>query len=75
MLSCACLSIEHGMRSSVDQLFSDMKRRLDRELRYMETLMELQGAVDLFLTCSNRDEEKSSKVEHRVVQISGLVEQ
>lgn len=66
---------EHGMSSSVDQLFTDMKRRLDRELRYMENLMELQGAVDLVLTCSNRDEEKTNKVEHRVVQLSGLVEQ
>ena len=65
---------EHGMSSTVDQLFSDMKRRLDRELRYMENLMELQGAVDLVLSCSNRDEEKSSKVEHRVGQISGMVE-
>ena len=59
-----------GMRSSVGQLFTDMKRGLDRELRYMENLMELQDAVDLDL-----DEEKTNKVEHRVVQISGLVEQ
>ena len=59
-----------GMRSSVGQLFTDMKRGLDRELRYMENLMELQDAFDLDL-----DEEKTNKVEHRVVQISGLVEQ
>jgi len=65
---------EHGMSSTVDQLFTDMKRRLDRELRYMENLMELQGAVDLVLSCSNRDEEKASKVEHRVVQIPMMVE-
>ena len=50
-----------GMRSSVGQLFTDMKRGLDREL---------QDAFDLDL-----DEEKTNKVEHRVVQISGLVEQ
>jgi hypothetical protein len=59
-----------GMSSSVGQVFTDMKRELDRELRYMENLMELQDAFDLDL-----DEEKTNKVEHRVVQISGLVEQ
>ena len=59
-----------GMSSSVGQLFTYMKRGLDRELRYMENLMELQDAVDLDL-----EEEKTNKVEHRVVQISGLVEQ
>jgi len=64
---------EHGMSSTVDQLFGDMKRRLDRELRYMENLMELQGAVDLVLSCSAR-EEKSMKVEHRVVQLPVMAE-
>jgi len=64
---------EHGMSSTVDQLFGDMKRRLDRELRYMENLMELQGAVDLVLSCSAR-EEKSIKVEHRVVQLPVMAE-
>ena len=59
-----------GMSSSVGQLFTYMKRGLDRELRYMENLMELQDAVDLDL-----DEEKTNKAEHGVVQISGLVEQ
>ena len=57
----------HVMSSSVDQLFTEMKRRLDRELRYMENSLEL-------LSCRNRDEEKISKVEHRVVQISWFVE-
>ena len=52
-----------------------MKRRLDRELRSMENVMKLQGAVDLVLTCSNRDEEKTNLVELRVVQLSGFEEQ
>jgi len=56
----------------VDQLFNDMKRRLDREVRYMETLMELQGAVDLVLSASNRDVEKPSPVDHRVVTVPGV---
>ena len=63
---------EHGMSSTVDQLFNDMKRRLDREVRYMETLMELQGAVDLVLSASNRDVEKPSPVDHRVVTVPGV---
>ena len=46
MLHVTNLSIElylpeHGMSSSVDQLFTDMKRRLDRVQGYMENLMEL----------------------------------
>ena len=40
---------EHGMSSTVDQLFSDMKRRLGREQSYMEYVMELQESVDLVL--------------------------
>jgi len=62
---------EHGMSSNVDQLFADMKKRLDRELRYIETLMELQGAVDLVLSCSPR-EEASQKVVHTVAQMPKL---
>jgi len=60
---------EHGMSSTVDQLFEDMKKKLDREARYMETLMELQGAVDLVLSASNRDSLRMQKVEHRVVAL------
>eukprot|EP00092_Neocalanus_flemingeri_P002568 GFUD01002750.1.p1 GENE.GFUD01002750.1~~GFUD01002750.1.p1 ORF type:complete len:527 (+),score=157.54 GFUD01002750.1:830-2410(+) len=63
---------EHGMSSSVDTLFNDMKKRLDREVRYMETLMELQGAVDLVLSAGNRDAEKPSAVEHRVGTVSAV---
>ena len=62
---------EHGMSSNVDQLFADMKRRLDEEARYIETLMELQGAVDLVLSCSPR-EEASQKVVHTVAQMPKL---
>ena len=36
-----------GMSSSVGQLFTYMKRGLDRELRYMENLMELQDYTNM----------------------------
>lgn len=62
---------EHGMGSKIDQLFEDMKKRLEREARYIESLMELQGAVDLVLSASNRNE-NPSKVEHRVVQLPAV---
>lgn len=64
---------EHGMSSNVDQLFNDMKRRLDRECRNIEILMELQGAVDLVLSCSSR-EEKPQKVVHTVVAMPEMAE-
>ena len=64
---------ELGMSRTLDQLFSDRKRRLDRVLRYMEDLVELQGVLDLVLLCCNREDEKSSKVEHRLVQIPVMV--
>jgi hypothetical protein len=40
-----------------------------------EASTNLQGAVDPVLTYSNSDNEQTSRVEHRVVQISQLVEQ
>ena len=58
----------------MDQLFTDLEGRFDRKLRLMENLIQLQVAVDLILTCSNKDEEKTNKVVHRLVQIFGLVE-
>ena len=65
---------EYGMRSSMDKLFTDLEGRLDRKLRFMENLIQLQVAVGLILTCSNKDKEKSNKVEHIILPISGLVE-
>jgi len=62
---------EHGMSSTVDLLFNDMMKRLDREVKYMETLMELQGAVDLVLSASNAVI-KSVVVDHRVVAVTGV---
>ena len=58
----------HGMSSRVDNLFSDMLRKLDREVNYLETLMELTGAVDLLLSSvTNQHVEVSPPaVEHRV---------
>jgi len=64
---------EHGMSSTVDQLFNDMMKRLDREVRYMETLMELQGAVDLVLSASHSDVAKPIIVVHRVIAVPGVV--
>merc|ERR1719461_2505322 len=58
----------HGMSSRVDNLFSDMLRKLDREVNYLETLMELTGAVDLLLSSvtTKHVEASPSAVEHRV---------
>ena len=58
----------------MDKLFTDLEGRLDRKLRFMENLIQLQVAVDLTLTCSNKNEEKTNMVEHIILQISGLVE-
>ena len=59
----------HGMSSRVDQLFSSMKRKLEREAQYMETLMELQGAVDLVLSAAARADDKSPPVLHTVANL------
>ena len=58
----------HGMSSRVDILFSDMLRKLDREVNYLETLMELTGAVDIVLSAvtGKHEEPSASAVEHRV---------
>merc|ERR1719461_537312 len=58
----------HGMSSRVDNLFNDMARKLDKEVNYLETLMELTGAVDLLLSSvTNQHVEVSPPaVEHRV---------
>ena len=58
----------HGMSSRVDNLFSDMLRKLDREVNYLETLMELTGAVDIVLSAvtGKHEEPSASAVEHRV---------
>ena len=58
----------HGMSSRVDHLFSEMLRKLNREVNYLETLMELTGVVDLVLSAvtSKHEELPASSVEHRV---------
>jgi len=43
---------DHGMSSRVDQLFQQLRGRLDREVGYCEELMQLQGAVDLVLSAA-----------------------
>ena len=57
-----------------EELLGPVEGRLDRKLRYMENLIQLQVAVDLILTCSNKEEEKTNKVELIILQIPGLVE-
>ena len=63
----------HGMSSRVDNLFREMMRKLDREVNYIETLMELTGAVDVVLTSANNKELEGSSalppVEHRVCSL------
>jgi len=44
----------HGMSERIDRLFSDLGRRLEREVKYVEELARLQGAVDLVLAASGR---------------------
>ena len=61
----------HGMSSRVDSLFEEMRRKLDREVNYIETLMELTGAVDVVLTSANNkhSDQASAIVEHRVCSL------
>jgi len=62
----------HGMSSRVDNLFEDMRRKLEREATYIETLMELTGAVDVVLTSANNKQMEGSAqppVEHRVCSL------
>lgn len=58
----------HGMSERIDKLFADLGRRLEREVRYVEELSRLQGAVDLVLAASAKRSsgglsEGSSRVE------------
>jgi len=61
----------HGMTSRVDNLFKEMLRKLDKEVNYLETLMELTGAVDVVLTSAfNKQMDKPFPViEHRVCSL------
>ena len=61
----------HGMTSRVDNLLKEMMRRLDKEVNYLETLMELTGAVDVVLTSAfNKQMDKPQPViEHRVCSL------
>merc|ERR1712126_531991 len=45
----------HGFSNRVDNLFADMAKKLDREVSYIETMMELSGAVDIVLTSSHQN--------------------
>jgi len=59
----------HGMSHKIDFLFKKMKKKLDKEVSYQETLMELAGMVDLVLTASSNrlhDPSSSCLVDHRV---------
>ena len=56
----------------MDNLFADMGRKLDREATYIQTLMELTGAVDVVLTSANTKQSEGSSpptVEHRVCSL------
>merc|ERR1719438_401063 len=61
----------HGFSNRVDNLFADMAKKLDREVSYIETLMELSGAVDIVLTSSHQkhNDQVSHQVEHRVCSL------
>merc|ERR1711973_725614 len=61
----------HGMTSRVDNLLKEMMSRLDKEVNYLETLMELTGAVDVVLTSAfNKQLDRPQPViEHRVCSL------
>ena len=52
-----------GNCPTIDKLFDTIKRKVDREVRNMKTLMELQGALDLILTASKSAESPCLRVE------------
>ncbi len=57
----------HGMSERIDKLFTDLGRRLAREVRYVEELARLQGAVDLVLAASGgRKEVSGGRVEEKL---------
>ena len=62
---------QHGFGSQVDNLFKQLRSRLDKEVNYCEELMQLQGAVDLILSAANtaRDVEE---VKHVVVERASI---
>lgn len=59
---------QHGMSSQIDQLFKQMKQKLDKEANYCEELMQLQGAVDLILTAADTSRKDSDFVKHIVAK-------
>lgn len=62
---------DHGMSSLIDQMFLELRKRLDRDLAYMDELMVLQGAVDLVLAASSSGVKGDTrKVEHRMVSLA-----
>ena len=61
--------LEHGMSSAIDKKFNDLNRRLEREVRYVEELLKLQGTVDLVLAASSAGEEGGGgRVEQEVAR-------
>ena len=65
-------SVHKDFDQRVDNLFDDMRRKLEREATYIETLMELTGAVDVVLTSANNKQHEGSSqppVEHRVCSL------
>jgi len=62
---------EHGMSSEVDRLFVDLKKRLSRELYYIEELLVLQGATEMVLSAASAGNRiPQDKIEHRLVDLA-----
>merc|ERR1712025_1305311 len=62
---------QHGFGGQVDNLFKQLRSRLDKEVNYCEELMQLQGAVDLVLSAADNAREVE-EVKHVVVDKSKL---
>lgn len=62
---------EHGMSSQVDKLFSDLKKRLEREINYIEELLILQGATEMVLAAASAGiKDPQQRIEHRMVELA-----
>ena len=57
-----------GNCPATDKLFVDLKKRIHRETQNIESLMELQGALDLILTASHSKDPPELRCEEKAFQ-------
>ena len=61
-------SDELGTNSKVDRMFIDLKKKVDREVRNLQSLMMLQGVVNLVLSASKVHEEPALRSEEIILK-------